>query len=302
LRSACGKAGLPLQLFPGVTVEAPGVLRPSSGGDHFRIFTPYWHRWRMTAHRPLVRTPSRLSLPPGLACGRIPRLAQLTRRRPSPDLPSGGETAGRAALERWIRRGARHYASHHDALADDSTSRLSPYVHFGCVSAREIVERLRDRTGAGAFVRQLCWRDFYHQVTSAFPSIAHEDYRPRGDQWRADRRALEAWKAGRTGYPIVDAAMRQLALEGFMPNRARLIAASFLVKDLGIDWRHGAAHFLDLLVDGDIANNSGNWQWVAGTGNDTRPNRIFQSDRAGQAIRPRGHLRQTLRARARRHR
>jgi len=112
-------------------------------------------------------------------------------------------------------------------------------------------------------------------VTLGFPSIAHADYRPRGDRWRVDRRALEAWKAGRTGYPIVDAGMRQLAREGFMHNRARLIAASFLVKDLGVDWRRGAAHFLDLLVDGDIANNSGNWQWVAGTGNDTRPNRIF---------------------------
>jgi len=181
-----------------------------------------------------------------------------------------------------------HYANRHDALAADATSRLSPYVHFGCISAREIVARFRNRPGADAFVRQLCWRDFYHQVTAAFPSIARADYRPRGDRWRVDRRALEAWKAARTGYPIVDAAMRQLAREGFMHNRARLIAASFLVKDLGVDWRRGAAHFLDLLVDGDIANNSGNWQWVAGTGNDTRPNRIFNPIAQARRFDPEG--------------
>ena len=99
--------------------------------------------------------------------------------------------------------------------------------------------------------------------------------RGRGDRWRKDEEGLAAWKAGRTGYPIVDAGMRQLLREGFIHNRARLITASFLTKDLYIDWRAGAGHYLDRLVDGDVANNSGNWQWVAGTGADTRPNRVF---------------------------
>src|SRR5262249_21158640 len=142
--------------------------------------------------------------------------------------------------------------------------------------------------GAEAFVRQLCWRDFYHQVTLAFPAIARSDYRPRGDRWRVDPQALEAWKGGRTGYPIVGAGVRRLRGEGFMPNRARLISASFLVKDLGVDWRSGATHFLDLLVDGDIANNSGNWRWVAGTGNDTRPNRVFNPIAQAKRFDPEG--------------
>jgi deoxyribodipyrimidine photo-lyase len=254
LGAACGKAGLEFRTFPGLTVAPPGTLRPSSGGDHFRVFTPYWNSWRRAALRPLAPTSARLSLPSGLTAGRLPRLEELTRGRPSPDLPPGGETAGRARLAAWLRGGLDRYEDTHDRLQADATSRLGPYLHLGCVSAREIVGPVQGRAGAEAFLRQLCWRDFCHQVTAAFPAIARKEYRPRGDRWRRDPRALEAWKAGRTGYPIVDAAMRQLAREGFMPNRARLIAASFLVKDLGVDWRLGAAHFLDLLVDGDAVH------------------------------------------------
>ena len=285
LRAACDSAGLHFRTFPGITVAPAGQLRPSSGGDHFRVFTPYWNCWRRAALRPLAPTPERVTLPPGLHPGRLSRLEELTQDTPSPDLLPGGEKAGQVRLAAWIRRGLASYAA---TLAADATSHLGPYLHFGCVSAREIVARLDGRAGAEAFLRQLCWRDFYHQVTAAFPAIATTDYRPRGDRWRGDRRRLAAWKAGRTGYPIVDAAMRQLAQEGFIPNRARLIAASFLVKDLQVDWRLGAAHFLDLLVDGDIANNSGNWQWVAGTGNDTRPNRIFNPTMQARRFDPAG--------------
>jgi len=128
---------------------------------------------------------------------------------------------------------------------------------------------------APGLIRQLAWRDFLHQVTAAFPAIATTDYRPRPTGWRRDDDALAAWRSGRTGIPIVDAGMRQLLAEGWMHNRARLITASFLTKTLGLDWRHGAAHFFRWLVDGDIANNAGNWQWAAGTGNDTRPNRVL---------------------------
>ena len=125
-------------------------------------------------------------------------------------------------------------------------------------------------------------------MTSAFDAIGRDDYRPRGDRWRSDPDALDAWKAGRTGVPIVDAGMRQLRAEGFMHNRARLITASFLTKRLRIDWREGAEHFMRWLVDGDVANNSGNWQWVAGTGNDTRPNRSFNPMRQAHRFDPDG--------------
>ena len=112
-------------------------------------------------------------------------------------------------------------------------------------------------------------------MLAATPSLPRRDYRPRGDRWSRSKRALEAWREGRTGYPLVDAAMRQLPAEGCMHNRARMTVASFLCKDLYVDWREGAWHFWDLLSDGEIANNAGNWQWVAGTGNDTRPNRVL---------------------------
>lgn len=132
--------------------------------------------------------------------------------------------------------------------------------------------------GADAFVRQLCWREFHHQVLAARPGAARLDYRTRHDHWRSGTAAAEeteAWRQGRTGYPVVDAAMRQLRHEGWMHNRGRLLAAGFLTKTLYVDWRVGARHFLDLLVDGDVANNQLNWQWMAGTGTDSRPNRVL---------------------------
>ena len=290
LREACAEAGIELRLFPGVTIVGPGELRPI-GGDHFRVFTPYWNRWRMLSLRSTAPRPRHIALPRGLArgsLGGLPVLRELVAGEPSPDLVAGGESCGRARLDAWLRRGLGRYPEHHDDLAGDDTSRLSPYLHFGCLSPVEVARRTANRPGGEAFRRQLCWRDFHHQVTAAFPAIAREDYRPRGDRWDDDAELLALWKQGRTGFPLVDAGMRQLVREGWMHNRARLVTASFLVKDLYLDWRLGAAHFFDLLVDGDIANNAGNWQWVAGTGNDTRPNRVFNPVRQAERFDPDG--------------
>lgn len=153
-----------------------------------------------------------------------------------------------------------------------------------------MINRARQRGGPGAdaFVRQLAWRDFHHQVLAARPDAAWEDYRTRHDRWRSDEDEVEAWRAGRTGYPLVDAAMRQLAYEGWMHNRGRMLVACFLTKTLYADWRVGARHFLDLLVDGDVANNQLNWQWMAGTGTDTRPNRVLNPVIQGKRFDPRG--------------
>jgi deoxyribodipyrimidine photo-lyase len=272
---------------PGVTIVPPGDLRPA-GGDHFRVFTPYWRRWREQPQREPHGAPRRLELPGGVARGRLPALADLTRGAQSPDVPAGGETAARRRLGAWIRSGLERYGERHDDLAADGTSRLSPYLRFGCLSPAELLARVDGRAGAEPFVRQLCWRDFHQQVTAANPDMPRADYRPRARRWRSDDHALAAWKEGRTGYPLVDAGMRQLAREGWMHNRARLVTASFLTRDLGIDWRAGARHFWDLLVDGEIANNSGNWQWVAGTGNDTRPNRVLNPLRQARRFDPAG--------------
>ncbi|NUO99705.1 MAG: deoxyribodipyrimidine photo-lyase [Nonomuraea sp.] len=266
------------QLFPGVTVVPPGSLKPSGGGDHYRVFTPYWRSWSRDRHRAVLAAPRHVSTPHDLDAGRLPVAAR-------PAAMPGGEGAARDRARRWIRRALPGYAGGHDDLAGDRTSRLSPYLRFGCLSPRELAHLA---SGSEAFLRQLCWRDFYHQVTYAFPRINRDDYRPRGHRWRDDEDALQAWQEGMTGLPIVDAGMRQLLAEGWMHNRARLITASYLVKVLGIDWRAGARHFFEHLLDGDVADNSGNWQWIAGTGNDTRPNRGFNPLRQAQRYDPAG--------------
>lgn len=252
---------LDLRLVNGHFVVRPGEVAPA-GRDHYQVFSPYHRAWRGVPTGDPLDAPRALRLPAGVV--------------PGPPLPAlgGGEGEGRARMRRWLRDGLPAYGDARDALAADATSRLSPFLHLGCVSARELAVEAR-RRGGEAFLRQLCWRDFFAQLLHARPETAREDLRPRGDRWVDDDRLLDAWRAGETGYPLVDAGMRQLAAEGWLPNRARLVAASFLVKHLGIDWRCGARHFFDLLLDGDVAQNVGNWQWVAGTGADTRPNRVL---------------------------
>jgi deoxyribodipyrimidine photo-lyase len=229
----------------------------------YRVFTPYFRAWLDVPRRALESAPRLRD--PGVASERLP----VVPGGRSPEVARGGETAGRKLLEAWLP-GVGRYAG--NDLAGD-TSRLSPYLHFGCVSALECV--VRGAAGA-AWVRQICWRDFYAQLLRAFPETSRDDLYDRPYASGEAGPAFDAWCEGRTGYPLVDAGMRQLRREGWMHNRARLVVASFLVKDLGVDWRHGAAHFERLLLDGDVASNRGNWQWVAGTGVDhTQGGRMF---------------------------
>lgn len=260
-----------------LTAVPPGALTPAGPGkDHFAVFTPYFRRWESYSVRAVLSAPRAVPVADVPSAG-LPRAEDLAPGSPSPGLPPGGESEARRRLRSWLAGPLSSYDDRHDDLAADATSRLSPYLHFGCLSATELLHRTRaqDTPGTEAFVRQLAWRDFHHQVLAARPDAAERDYRPRGDRWRRARRETEAWREGRTGYPVVDAAQRQLRHEGWVPGRARLLTASFLVKTLYVDWRVGARHFLDHLVDGDIANNQLNWQWVAGTGTDTRPNRVL---------------------------
>jgi deoxyribodipyrimidine photo-lyase len=284
---ACAEARMALWVFPGVTIVPPGEITPAEH-DAFRVFTPYWRRWRDVPRRAEVAAPRQLALPAGVRAGRLPALARLVRGTPSPDLPTGGGSVARRRAETWIRRRLGEYDARRDDLAADATSRLSPYLHFGCISPLSLAARVDGHPGSEAFLCQLCWRDFHHQLSAADLQTAERELRPRHRAWRTDEHALEAWRNGRTGYPIVDAGMRQLTREGWLHNRARLIAGSFLTKALLIDWRHGAAHFFNLLVDGDVANNVGNWQWVAGTGADTRPNRTLNPIRQARRFDPDG--------------
>lgn len=256
-------------------VIAPGRVTPG-GKDHFTVFTPYWRRWTEAPRRALVAPPKRLLVPPVIG---------MSVRSGSAIPMAGGERAGRKRARSWIGGRIRDYDVAHDLLGVDGTSRLSPYLHFGCVSARELV----DRSGRSEeYVRALAWRDFYLQALAARPDAAQQDYRARGGDWRDTPEAVAAWREGRTGFPVVDAAMRQLRAEGWMHNRGRLIVGSFLTKTLGVDWRVGASHFEEHLLDADVANNRLNWQWVAGTGTDTRPNRLLNPVRQGERYDPDG--------------
>jgi deoxyribodipyrimidine photo-lyase len=287
LARACAEERMELCVHPGVTVVPPGAVTPA-GGNHFRVFSPYHRAWSGAPWREQVGVPRRLTAPSRLKAGRLPAPASLIVGRPSPRRLSGGETEGRKLMRAFLRDGIGQYEERHDDLPGDATSRLSAHLRWGCVSPLELAREAGERQGGAAFVRQLCWRDFHHQVLAATPSLPRRDYRPRRDRWSRSKRVLEAWREGRTGYPLVDAAMRQLAEEGFMHNRARMTVASFLCKDLYVDWREGAWHFWDLLSDGEIANNAGNWQWMAGTGNDTRPNRVLNPVRQAQRFDPEG--------------
>lgn len=287
LAAVCQRHRLALREADSLTVVPPGAIAPS-GGDHYRVFTPYWRAWSACRWREPLPAPGHIAVPAGADAGALPRHQELARGPLAASLPRGGETAARARMARWVDVGLAGYPGRRDDLAAAATSQLSAHLHFGTISPLELAVAATGMPGGDAYVRQLCWRDFFAQVTAAFPDIATRDYRPRRDDWRHDPHSYQAWCAGQTGIPIVDAGMRQLEAEGFMHNRARMIVASALTKQLRIHWTAGARHFSRLLVDGDIASNAGNWQWIAGTGNDTRPGRRLNLLRQARRFDPAG--------------
>ncbi|MEU6860787.1 deoxyribodipyrimidine photo-lyase [Glycomyces sp. NPDC046736] len=275
LAEACETEGIAYRATAGPSAVEPGRLRPSGGGDHYKVFTPYWRAWSQARWRDVAAEVDRLRVPD------LPESDDLRPEATEADLPPGGERAALARLDDWEASG---YDSGRDDLAADRTSRLSPYLALGCLSARVLAA---DPRLPEAFVRQLCWRDFHRQVLAAFPALIDTPYKRNIEEdWDADLTALQAWRTATTGVDIVDAGMRQLLAEGWMHNRARLICAGYLTRTLGLDWRDGADHFARHLVDLDEANNWGNWQWTAGTGNDTRPNRGFNHERQAARFDP----------------
>ena len=287
LERAAAAARMTVIRHPGITVVDPAAVRAPGGGP-YQVFTPYYRRWLAAAWRPVLPAPVRIALPEGIGAGQLPQLTELCPVPRAALAALGGEYAGLAAVRRWAADGLAGYDRLRDDLAADATSRLAAHLHFGSVSPLALAAEMREHPRGAAFLRQLAWRDFFHQLLAARPEAAGRDYRDRGDRWRDDPGALAAWQEGQTGYPVVDAAMRQLAGEGFLPNRARMIAASFLTNDLGVDWRAGAAHFMRHLVDADVACNQLNWQWAAGTGTDTNRHRIFNPARQGKRFDPAG--------------
>jgi deoxyribodipyrimidine photo-lyase len=211
----------------------------------------------------------------------------------NPRLQAGGEAAGRARLRSFLAGPLARYGSDRDRMDRPGTSRLSADLKFGTLSVGSVWRAVAEQGGAGSgpFLNELLWREFSHHLLWTWPGLLERPFRPsfEGFPWREDAAAWEAWTQGRTGYPVVDAAARQLKAEGFVHNRARMVAASFLTKHLLLDYRLGEAHYLAWLTDGDWAQNNAGWQWSAGCGCDAQPwFRIFNPVAQGLKFDPDG--------------
>ena len=268
--------GVPFTLFEGETLLPPGVLR-SGSGEPYSVFTPFARAFLVAASiaKPRPAPAALPPLPPEItdASAPLPSLESLGLVRNQRVLP-GGERAAQARLRAFAAHGARRYAGERNRLDREGTSRLSQDLKFGTLSARAAWHAVQDVT----FRNELVWREFAHSTLWDRPDVLEGPFRRAFENfpWEENDAHWRAWVEGRTGYPVVDAAARQLIAEGFVHNRARMIAASFLTKHLRIDYRRGEAHYLKFLTDGDWAQNNFNWQWAAGCGCDAQPYfRIF---------------------------
>lgn len=293
---------LPLHLVGGLTLHPPtAVVKPD--GTNYTVFTPFSRAWKalpMPDARSVLSPPRRLPAPPQIDSLPIPGEPTLPPGVPFP----AGEAEAKRRLQSFVDGKdpvVYGYAETRDRMDLEGTSRLSPYLRFGMVSARQaVVSALsamdaapnpRMRKGAEVWLNELIWREFYMAILHHVPEVLDHSFRAdlQDIAWANDRDIFAAWCTGLTGYPVVDAGMRQLVQSGWMHNRARMIVASFLVKDLLVDWRWGERFFMQHLVDGDPAANNGGWQWTAGTGTDAAPYfRIFNPILQGKKHDPEG--------------
>ena len=296
--AAAGAAGIRFLAGRGLLVHEPEDIRRADGGP-YSVFAPFHRRWSELPLRAVLDAPG--AIPTDELAAEVVatdrRVASLLGdQRPTADpahLLEPGEPAARARLERWAGSDAlRDYDTDRDRLALDGTSRLSQDLRWGTLSPVEVVERCTGPgPGSARFRTEIAWRDFYAHLLRHEPRVRRESFRREFDtiEWQTDETLIQAWRDGRTGYPVVDAAMRQLRATGWMHNRARMIVASFLTKHLLVDWRVGERHFMEHLVDGDPASNNGGWQWAASTGTDPQPYfRIFNPTLQGRRHDPDG--------------
>jgi deoxyribodipyrimidine photo-lyase len=282
----------------GVLHEPNEVLKPD--GEPYRVFTPYSRAWRILSkakvlpavkfkHPPDFKYPVSVKLPSASSLGFKLEIS----------LPPGGERAGRERLKAFAATDLLHYATGRNFPARDSTSLLSPHLRLGTLSPRTILaaagkaaeQHPASQKDAAIFENELIWRDFYRQILWHFPHVAEACFKEEYDtlKWENDERLFAAWCEGRTGFPIVDAGMRQLNTTGWMHNRVRMIVAMFLTKDLLISWQWGERYFMQKLIDADLASNNGGWQWSASTGTDAQPYfRIFNPMSQAQKFDPEG--------------
>ncbi|QDX41139.1 deoxyribodipyrimidine photo-lyase [Salarchaeum sp. JOR-1] len=264
----------------------PGAIR-TNAGDPYSVYTYFWKKWRDREKAAPADPPAADALA-DVSGGELPSLAELGFGEPEADYPAAGHAAAVSRLDDFCERDIFDYDDGREYPAREGTSRVSQDLTYGTLGVREAYARTAkamqaadgadDETGVEEFRRQLAFREFYQQVLYFHPRVVTENYNDYENpiEWRNDEDEIAAWKAGETGVPIVDAGMRQLREDAYVHNRVRMIVASFLTKDLLVDWRVGYDHFREYLVDHDTANDNGGWQWAASTGTDAQPYfRIF---------------------------
>ncbi len=283
-----------LKLVHGLGVHHPAVVTKADGSP-YTVFTPFSRAWKaLPFNGYTLPAPDHLDLSPALESETIPQV------EPPQEFPAGEEEA-RRRLNAFLSGTSREYAEGRNRLDLDGTSALSPYLRFGMLSARLAVAAAQKAISSAndpnqkrsleVWINELIWREFYQSILYYFPHVLDAAFKTdlRNIPWRKSSVDLQAWQEGRTGFPVVDAGMRQLAATGWMHNRARMITASFLVKDLLINWQEGERWFMRTLIDGDPAANNGGWQWTAGTGTDAAPYfRIFNPILQGKKFDPEG--------------
>ncbi|MFM7100657.1 MAG: cryptochrome/photolyase family protein, partial [Verrucomicrobiota bacterium] len=276
----------------------------TQGGAPYTVFTPYSKAWKTRPIPPPVPrlSPARTAVPERLTSLALPESVEALGHRLTQELPPAGERAGLKALDDYLERRVFAYAEQRNFPADDAgTSRLSAHLRFGTVNIRTVLARWAKarqeastaaaRNGCEIWLSELIWREFYVQILANFPHVVVGAFRPEYNRldWPGSEDHFQAWCAGQTGYPIVDAALRCLNATGWMHNRLRMIVAMFLTKDLLVSWQRGERYFMQQLVDGDLAANNGGWQWSAGTGTDAAPYfRIFNPVSQGEKFDPEG--------------
>ncbi|MFO7893342.1 MAG: deoxyribodipyrimidine photo-lyase [Longimicrobiales bacterium] len=275
--AALGELGIRVEWHDGLYVHAPGTVR-TSDDSFYSVFSPFHRRWTARGTPEPVAAPGEIP-PPELDPGFDP--GDVSDSSSDVELPEPGEAAALDALERWAEDGVADYACRRDRLDGSGTSRLSPYITLGVLSPRTAAARVEAAghadpaaaDGAKKWLAELAWRDFMADLLFHRPDLPDAPFQPkwRALDWTGTDAHFEAWRDGRTGVPAVDAAMRQLRKTGWISNRARMVAAQFLAKNLRADWRRGEAVFKGWLIDGDTASNVGNWQWAAGLGVDNAP-------------------------------
>ncbi len=274
------KHGIELHACKDVCIHERDEVLTGQGGS-FRVFTPYAKAWLKLAKPVALGRLRTLQTPASLAKGRLPSLADWELESAG-EIVTPGERAARERLTKFLAGPLGRYGETRDFPAAGGTSRLSQDLRYGLLSIREVYARCEAkaaelpaaaRKNARTFINELIWREFDMQILWHYPEVLEQDFNPkyRRMKWTGDERDFPRWRDGETGFPIVDAAMRELAQTGFMHNRARMIVAMFLTKDLQLHWRMGESHFMQQLTDGEIASNNGGWQWSAGTGADAAP-------------------------------